>query len=371
LLMKVRIIGDPMSSKYGASGPLILLSREFRKRGIDLEIVSSIIKPEVRTELEQYASVIDLGFKNVLLKDASTSYVEIWLREAVARQVSRRAEQLTNSESSAVDATINMSNTIATKSTVWFAQGPVSEAMEHVYPFFPLKYKLPYIVVRRLVKHLDIKLMRSLRELSEIACANSNTIKRVYEGLGIPIDCVIYSPLDTEFFQPKTSRPRGDYVLTYFGKETDYLAVKKVADKGVKIKAFGSKAASIVPKYVLNHPNIEVLGYVSDDELVELYSNALFTLFPFTEEPFGYVPVESMACGTPVLTYNKQGPSETVEHGVTGWLANSDDELVDLAVRIWREGYPNWMRSRSREKALQFDVKTIADQWIETLKKTN
>jgi len=72
-----------------------------------------------------------------------------------------------------------------------------------------------------------------------------------------------------------------------------------------------------------------------------------------------------------VLTYNKQGPSETVDHGVTGWLANSDDELVDLAVRIWREGYPNWMRSRSREKALQFDVKTIADQWIETLKKTN
>jgi glycosyltransferase involved in cell wall biosynthesis len=367
--MKFRIIGDPMSSKYGASGPLILLIREFHKRGISLEVVSSIMKPEVRAELEQYASVIDLGFKNVLLKDASTSYVEIWLREAVVRQVSRRAEQLINSESSAVDATINMSNTIVIKSTMWFAQGPVSEAMEHVYPFLPLKYKLLYIAVRRLVKHLDIKLMKSLRELSEITCANSNTIKRVYEGLGFPIDCVIYSPIDTEFFRPKTGSPRGDYVLTYFGKETDYLAVKKVADKGVKIKAFGSKAASIVPKYALNHPNIEVLGYVSDDELVELYTNALFTLFPFTEEPFGYVPVESMACGTPVLTYNKQGPSETVVHGITGWLVNSDDELADLAVRIWKEGYPSWMRSRSREKALRFDVKTIADQWLEILKK--
>ncbi|GEM_PF-5533532 len=120
--MKVRIIGDPMSSKYGASGPLILLAKEFRKRGVDLEIVSSIIKPEIRTELEKYASVIDLGFKNTLLKDASTSYVEIWLREAVMHQLSRRAEQLINSESSATDVTINMSNTIAIKSTVWFAQ---------------------------------------------------------------------------------------------------------------------------------------------------------------------------------------------------------------------------------------------------------
>jgi len=247
----------------------------------------------------------------------------------------------------------------------------VFEATEHVYPFVPLKYKVPYIVTKRIIKYLDIKLGQSLRKLSRIVCANSYTIKRVYEGLGIPIDCVIYSPLDTEFFRPKTGSPKGDYVLTYFGKETDYLAIKKVADKGVKIKALGGKAASIVPKYVLNHPNIEVLGYVSDDELVDLYSNALFTLFPFTEEPFGYVPVESMACGTPVLTYNKQGPSETVDHGVTGWLANSDEELVDLAVRIWREGYPSWMRSRSREKALQFGVKTIADQWIETLKKTN
>ncbi|MCI4436622.1 MAG: glycosyltransferase family 4 protein [Ignisphaera sp.] len=367
--MKIRIVGEPMFNRYGVPGALILLAREFHRRGIDLEIVSSLIKPEVRIELERFASVIDLGFKNVLFNEASTSYVEIWLREAIMRQISKRAKQLVGREDSMTSATINMSNTIAIESTAWYAQGPVFEAMEHAYPFAPLKYKVPYIIAKRLIKYLDLKLMQSLRKLSRIACANSYTIRGVYERLGISIDCVIYAPLDTEFFQPKTNRPRGDYVLTYFGKETDYTAVRKVADKGVKIKAFGGKASSIVPKYVLNHPNIEVLGYVTDSELVELYSNALFTLFPFTEEPFGYVPVESMACGTPVLTYNRQGPSETVDHGVTGWLVNSDEELADLAIRIWREGYPSWMRSKSREKALQFDAKTIANQWIEILKK--
>jgi len=60
-------------------------------------------------------------------------------------------------------------------------------------------------------------------------------------------------------------------MLTYFGKEAEYMAVKKIVDKGVKIKTFSCKATSIVPKYVLNHPNIEVLGYVTDSELVELY----------------------------------------------------------------------------------------------------
>jgi len=101
---------------------------------------------------------------------------------------------------------------------------------------------------------------------------------------------------------------------------------------------------------------------------VELYSNALFTLFPFTHEPFGYVPVESMACGTPVLTYAAQGPGETVIHEVTGWLAKDEGSLVDMAVRIWNEGYPSSMRARSRERAEQFDTKVIADKWVEVLK---
>jgi len=48
-----------------------------------------------------------------------------------------------------------------------------------------------------------------------------------------------------------------------------------------------------------------------------------------------------MACRTPVLTYNRQGSSETVVNDVAGWLANSDEELVNLALKIWRYGYPS------------------------------
>jgi glycosyltransferase involved in cell wall biosynthesis len=77
---------------------------------------------------------------------------------------------------------------------------------------------------------------------------------------------------------------------------------------------------------------------VSREELLSLYSNALFTAFPFTNEPFGSVPLESISCGTPVLTYNKQGPSETLVNGETGWLVNSSDEFVSKAVDIWKRG---------------------------------
>jgi len=49
-------------------------------------------------------------------------------------------------------------------------------------------------------------------------------------------------------------------------------------------------------------------------------------------------------------------------------FADNDKELVKLAVKLWREGYPSWMRSRSRERALEFDVKVIADKWLEVIK---
>jgi hypothetical protein len=57
-----------------------------------------------------------------------------------------------------------------------------------------------------------------------------------------------------------------------------------------------------------------------------------------------------------------------VVYGVTGCLVDSDEELVKLALKIWREGYPSWMRSRCRKRALEFDVKVIVDKWLEVLK---
>jgi glycosyltransferase involved in cell wall biosynthesis len=206
-----------------------------------------------------------------------------------------------------------------------------------------------------------------LRRGSRVFIANSRFCASMYEDWGINIDEVIYPPLNCEQFKQMTSRPSSDYVLVYVDKETKYSVLRRMAGLGVKIKAFGSKAPYI-PKRLLKHPNIEFLDRVSNEKLIDLYSNALFTLFTFTHEPFGYVLVESVACGTPVLTYNKQGPRESVVDGVTGWLANSDEELLDLALKIWREGYPSWMRSRCRERALEFDAKVIASKWLEVLK---
>jgi glycosyltransferase involved in cell wall biosynthesis len=362
--MRLLIIADPALSVYGSLTPVLLLSREFTRRGYEVVVISPKVENIIQEMFQKSGvKIVDLGVQNLLFSEPSKSFFEYWAREALLSANFKLLRGVVDEES----ITLNFSNTMIAKADVWYAQGPVHKALESIACQLSMVYKLLYAVSEHIIKYLDQKLIRRFVKASKLVITNSRYQKEIYEKLGIMVHGVIYGPLDTEFFQPTTRRPREDYVLTYFGKEADYMTVKKVADKGVKIKAFGSKATSIVPKYVLNNPNIEVLAYVTDSELVELYSNALFTLFPFTEEPFGYVPVESMACGTPVLTYNKQGPSETVINGVTGWLANSDEELIRLALMLWKNGYPSVMRSNARKRALDFDVKKIADEWIKLI----
>ena len=65
------------------------------------------------------------------------------------------------------------------------------------------------------------------------------------------------------------------------------------------------------------------------------------------------VPVESMACGTPVLTYDCQGPGETVQNGLTGWTVDTQAELLEKALEITKKGVTVEMRRQCREHVVE------------------
>lgn len=65
---------------------------------------------------------------------------------------------------------------------------------------------------------------------------------------------------------------------------------------------------------------------VKQEHLVGHYQTAKALLFPIHwEEPFGLVMIEAMACGTPVIAYNRGSVSEIVRDGLTGFIVNPDD----------------------------------------------
>lgn len=70
-------------------------------------------------------------------------------------------------------------------------------------------------------------------------------------------------------------------------------------------------------------------GPVDDAQKNALLGSAAAFLMPILwEEPFGIVMAEAMACGTPVLGLRRGAVPEVVEHGVTGYVATTVDELV-------------------------------------------
>ena len=77
----------------------------------------------------------------------------------------------------------------------------------------------------------------------------------------------------------------------------------------------------------IDNTHIFLEGVVKPDHMIGHYQTAKALLFPVKwEEPFGLVMVESMACGTPVIAYNRGSVPEIVKDGVTGFIIDPDDE---------------------------------------------
>jgi len=80
---------------------------------------------------------------------------------------------------------------------------------------------------------------------------------------------------------------------------------------------------------------IKYLGFVPREELFKYYQRALAVLVPIQwEEPFGLILAESMACGTPVIAFERGSVPEIVVEGKTGFIIkNNDLEAMASAVK--------------------------------------
>ncbi len=77
------------------------------------------------------------------------------------------------------------------------------------------------------------------------------------------------------------------------------------------------------------------VGEVDDRAKQGLLGDAAALLFPIDwPEPFGLVMIEAMACGTPVIAWDRGSVREVVEDGVTGFIVSSEAEAVAALARI-------------------------------------
>ena len=183
---------------------------------------------------------------------------------------------------------------------------------------------------------------------------------------------VVYPPVDTDRCTPAPDggEANGGYDLIVSAlvpyKRID-LAVEAYRRLGypLKIVGTGSGAAKIAHGAA---PNVEFLGWRSDDEILALYRNCRFLIFP-GEEDYGLVPLEAMACGKPVIAFGRGGATETVENGTSGvfFAKQTADELCDAVARAEKIG---WDRAAIRSRALSFGIPQFLDGMARCIRET-
>lgn len=179
----------------------------------------------------------------------------------------------------------------------------------------------------------------------------------------------VYHGLPSRLLMPRPAQPG---YLAFLGR----IAPEKAVDRAIRIAVRSGQPLRIAAKVdrvdreyfeheirpLLGQPGIEYVGEISDAEKSDFLSGASALLMPIDwPEPFGLVMIEAMACGTPVVAYRSGSVPEVVEHGVTGYIVDGEDEAVDaVKSHVWRLGRDK-VRARFEKR---FTARRMAEDYV-------
>jgi glycosyltransferase involved in cell wall biosynthesis len=210
--------------------------------------------------------------------------------------------------------------------------------------------------LRQMLVHGDNKVIGECRYISGIS---KNVVERLENYNGIKGE-VLYPPL------PLGGRYRDEAPENYILSVARLCSIKRIdmaikampiVHNQVKLKIVGTPDEPGIMEYYENEiskhhlwDRIEFLGRVSDDDLLNLYARALAVYYAPHNEDYGYVTLEAMASGRPVVTaHDSGGVLEFVKHEENGLIVAPDSdsmghafnrliENADLAKSLGRAG---------------------------------
>jgi glycosyltransferase involved in cell wall biosynthesis len=142
-----------------------------------------------------------------------------------------------------------------------------------------------------------------------------------------------------------TPRPVTPSYLAVLGR----IAPEKGVDRAIKIAIRCGIPLKIAAKVdradqdyydgiirpLMDHPLVDYIGEIGDHEKSDFLSGAIGVLVPIDwPEPFGLVMIEAMACGTPVIAYNRGSVPEIIDEGLTGFIVEDETSAVSAVGRL-------------------------------------
>lgn len=238
------------------------------------------------------------------------------------------------------------------KPNLWYVYSPIREIYD-LYEYTRKNSVRPY---KRILFDFWVRRHRNLnknniKNIQQIVSISKNVQQRVKQYLDRDSE-VIYPPTETSEFYYKQngdywlsvnrliSHKRIDLQIKAFQKlKNEKLIVVGSYEQSRHFKEYADYIKKIKPK------NVEIVNWISNKQLKELYANCKGFLFTAYNEDYGMTPVEAMASGKPVIAPNEGGCKETIIHGKTGILINeiNEDKIIDAIKEVGKnpEKYKN------------------------------
>lgn len=172
----------------------------------------------------------------------------------------------------------------------------------------------------------------SATEISNYYHYPKEKISVLYNAIGGNFKPVLESPCNSEKYILAVSSVKENKNFSFILKTFEAVLEK---ENDVKLYIVGDLNAksfnSINIDWIKNNPKVCILGRVTDDELIRLYSNAIVFLFPSLYEGFGIPVLEAQACGCPVIASNTSSLPEVLENSAL-LLPPNDTSLWQNAI---------------------------------------
>jgi glycosyltransferase involved in cell wall biosynthesis len=170
-----------------------------------------------------------------------------------------------------------------------------------------------------------------------------------------------------------TPRPVKPEYLAFLGR----ICPEKCPDRAIRIARrcgiplkIAAKVDRVDQEYfehvirpLLDGPGVEMVGEISDAEKPAFLSGAMALLMPIDwPEPFGLVMIEAMACGTPVIAFNRGSVPEVIDDGVTGFIVEDETGAVAAIRRVEelsRQGVRERFENRFTARRMAMDYLAI------------
>ncbi len=266
-----------------------------------------------------------------------------------------------------------MSAAINNHPNIWYVHSPLNELWEfkdYIKKNILSSWKIiPYEIWVSFNRYLSLSYAK---KVDNWVCNSQNTKNRIKKFYNQDAE-IINPPIETKKFNSKESKSYWlsvNRLITHKRIDLQMEAFKKLPNDNLIIVGsyeVGVEQFESYKKYLekIKPSNVEIIHWVNDDELKELYNLCRGFITTAQDEDFGMTVIEAMAAGKPVIAPNDGGYKETINKE-TGILINEiNSEKISEAVKKINEELkkdPDKYRVNCQSQAAKFDINVFIEK---------